>query len=308
MSQMNALPLIVDIKRHSLEDGPGIRSVVFFKGCPLQCVFCQNPETQDPGVELAFFPKKCIGCGSCADVCPEEAINLDLHGRIHREKCIRCGQCAEVCPGNALMLLGAYYPAKTLTEILLRDLPFYRHSNGGVTFSGGECTIYPDYLESVLKFLKSRAIHVVLETAGYFKYDTFKQKILPYIDLIYYDIKIAEPGAHNHYIGKPNQRILKNFRRLVREKRVEVHPRIPIVPGITATRENLLSILDFLWEAGADNVSLLPYNPMGIEMAVSLGRPKASVSNEFMKLDEQNEIYSIFGEIIEQKIRCSSMT
>lgn len=305
---MNALPLIVDIKRHSLEDGPGIRSVVFFKGCPLQCVFCQNPETQDPGVELAFFPKKCIGCGSCADVCPEEAINLDRHGRIHREKCIRCGQCADVCPGNALMLLGAYYPAKTLTEILLRDLPFYRHSNGGVTLSGGECTIYPDYLESVLKSLKSRAIHVVLETAGYFKYDTFKQKMLPYIDLIYYDIKIAEPGAHNHYIGKPNQRILKNFRRLVGEKRVEVHPRIPIVPGITATRENLLSILDFLWEAGADNVSLLPYNPMGIEMAVSLGRPKASVSNEFMKPDEQNEIYSIFGEIIEQKIRCSSMT
>jgi pyruvate formate lyase activating enzyme len=308
MSQMNALPLIVDIKRHSLEDGPGIRSVVFFKGCPLQCVFCQNPETQDPGVELAFFPKKCIGCGSCAEVCPEEAINLDLHGRIHREKCIRCGQCADVCPGNALMLLGAYYPAKTLTEILLRDLPFYRHSNGGVTLSGGECTIYPDYLESVLKSLKSRAIHVVLETAGYFKYDTFKQKILPYIDLIYYDIKIAEPGAHNHYIGRPNERILKNFRRLVGEKSVEVHPRIPIVPGITATRENLLSILDFLWEAGADNVSLLPYNPMGIEMAVSLGRPKASVSNEFMKPDEQNEIYSIFGEIIEQKIRCSSMT
>jgi pyruvate formate lyase activating enzyme len=308
MSQMNAIPLIVDIKRHSLEDGPGIRSVVFFKGCPLQCVFCQNPETQDPGVELAFFPKKCIGCGSCAEVCPEEAINLDLHGRIHREKCIRCGQCADVCPGNALMLLGAYYPAKTLTEILLRDLPFYRHSNGGVTLSGGECTIYPDYLESVLKSLKSRAIHVVLETAGYFKYDTFKQKILPYIDLIYYDIKIAEPGAHNHYIGRPNERILKNFRRLVGEKSVEVHPRIPIVPGITATRENLLSILDFLWEAGADNVSLLPYNPMGIEMAVSLGRPKASVSNEFMKPDEQNEIYSIFGEIIEQKIRCSSMT
>jgi pyruvate formate lyase activating enzyme len=302
MSQMNAIPLIVDIKRHSLEDGPGIRSVVFFKGCPLQCVFCQNPETQDPGVELAFFPKKCIGCGSCAEVCPEEAINLDLHGRIHREKCIRCGQCADVCPGNALMLLGAYYPAKTLTEILLRDLPFYRHSNGGVTLSGG------DYLESVLKSLKSRAIHVVLETAGYFKYDTFKQKILPYIDLIYYDIKIAEPGAHNHYIGRPNERILKNFRRLVGEKSVEVHPRIPIVPGITATRENLLSILDFLWEAGADNVSLLPYNPMGIEMAVSLGRPKASVSNEFMKPDEQNEIYSIFGEIIEQKIRCSSMT
>jgi pyruvate formate lyase activating enzyme len=199
------------------------------------------------------------------------------------------------------MLIGAYYPPKTLVEILLRDLPFYRHSGGGVTLSGGECTIYPDYLGSVLKSLKSRAIHVVLETAGYFKYDTFKQKILPYVDLIYYDIKIAESGAHNHYIGKPNQRILDNFFHLIEEKRVEVHPRIPLVPGITATRENLVSIIDFLVGAGADNVSLLPYNPLGIEMAASLGRPKTPVPNEFMKPDEQREIYSMFREIIEQK-------
>jgi pyruvate formate lyase activating enzyme len=308
MSQMNVLPLVVDIKRHSLEDGPGIRSVVFFKGCPLRCVFCQNPEAQEPGAELSFFPKKCIRCGSCADVCPEEAIDLDFHGRIHRAKCIRCGQCADVCPGNALMLIGAYYPAKTLAEILLRDLPFYRHSGGGVTFSGGECTIYPDYIESVLKSLKSRGLHIVLETAGYFKYDTFKQKILPYVDLIYYDIKIAESGVHNHYTGKPNQKILNNFRRLIEEKRVEVHPRIPLVPGITAARENLSAIIDFLVEAGADNVSLLPYNPMGLEMAVSLGRPKASVPNEFMQPDEQNEIYSFFRNMIERKIRSSSIT
>ena len=300
------LPLIVDIKRHSLEDGPGIRSVVFFKGCPLRCVFCQNPETQDPAAELAFFPDKCIRCGSCADVCPVEAIDLDFHGQIHREKCIRCGQCADVCPGNALMLLGTYFPANTLAEILLRDLPFYRHSGGGVTLSGGECTIYPDYVESVLRSLKSRAIHVVLETAGYFEYDTFKQKILPYVDLIYYDIKIAESWAHNHYIGKPNQRIFDNFCRLIDEKSVEVHPRIPLVPGITATRENLSSIIDFLWKAGADNVSLLPYNPMGIEMAVSLGRPKTPVPNKFMKPDEQNEIYSLFSEIIEQKTGSNS--
>jgi pyruvate formate lyase activating enzyme len=307
MSQMNALPLITDIKRHSLEDGPGIRSVVFFKGCPLRCVFCQNPETQNPGVELAFFPKKCIGCGSCAEACTEKAINLDLLERIHREKCNLCGRCVDVCPGNALTLIGAYYPSKTLTDILLRDLPFYRHSGGGVTFSGGECTIYPDYVESVLKSLKSRAVHVVLETAGYFNYDTFKQKILPYIDLIYYDIKIAEPVAHHHYTGKPNQRIMENFRRLVAEKRVEVQPRIPLVPGITATRENLLSILDFLWEAGADDASLLPYNPMGIQMAVSLGKPKAAVPYEFMKPEQQIEIYSFFREIIEQKAGCSFM-
>jgi pyruvate formate lyase activating enzyme len=177
-----------------------------------------------------------------------------------------------------------------------------------VTISGGECTIYPDYLESVLKSLKSRAIHVVLETSGYFKYDAFEQKILPYVDLIYYDIKFVESGAHNHYTGKPNQRILNNFRRLIEEKSVEVHPRIPLVPGVTATRQNLSSIIDFLVEEGADNVSLLPYNPLGIEMAVNLGRPKAPVPDEFMKPDEQKEIYSMFRKIIEQKSRSSSMT
>ncbi len=307
MSRMKTLPLVVDIKRHSLEDGPGIRSVVFFKGCLLTCIFCHNPEMQDPDVEIVFSPRKCIRCGNCADACPEGAIDLDFPGRIHREKCVRCGQCANVCPGNALKLLGTYYPAGDLTEILLRDLPFYRHSGGGVTLSGGECTLYLDYLEVLLKFLKAKEIHVVLETSGYFDYNTFKQKILPYIDLIYYDIKFAETGAHLKYTGKPNHRIRKNFRRLTGQKSIAVHPRIPLIPGITATRANLTSIVDFLWEAGADNVSLLPYNPMGIDTAVSLGRPKPSISSKFMKLDEQKELSAMFRAILAEKQRTRSM-
>jgi len=255
---MNNLPLIVDIKRHSLEDGPGIRSVVFFKGCPLRCIFCQNPETQDPGLEIAFSPKECIQCGRCAEVCPQGAIDLEFPGRIHRERCIRCGECARICPGKGLRLMGAYYPAETLTEILLRDLPFYRHSGGGVTLSGGEATCYPDYLEGVLKRLKARGIHVVLETSGYFDYESFGQRILPYIDFIYYDVKIADPEVHRKYTGKTNRRILDNLCRLLRERGIEVHPRVPLIPGITTTRESLSAIVDLLCEAGAEDVSLLP--------------------------------------------------
>ena len=303
MLAANDSPLIVDIKRSSLKDGPGIRSVVFFKGCPLRCIFCQNFETQEPGMEIAFSARECINCGRCADVCPQEAIDLELPGRIHREKCNRCGQCAGVCPGKGLRLIGSYYPVETLTEILRRDSPFYRHSGGGVTLSGGECTLYPDYLKLLLKNLKARGVHIVLETSGYFDYDTFKQKILPYIDFIYYDVKFANPETHRKYTGKTNHRILDNLRRLLQEREVEVHPRIPLIPGITVARENLSAIVDILCEAGADDVSLLPYNPMGIEMAVSLGRPRPSLPEGFMKHDEERKIYTMFRRILEKRGR-----
>ncbi len=299
--QQTSLPLIVDIKRHSLEDGPGIRSVVFFKGCSLRCIFCHNPEAQDPRVEIAFSERKCIGCGKCSDSCPEGAINVLSQKRIDRDKCVRCGNCTLVCPGNALRLVGCYYSAEALTEILLRDLSFYRHSGGGVTLSGGECTIYPDYLKSLLRRLKSNGIHVVLETSGYFAYDVFRQKVLPYIDLIYYDIKIANPTAHARYTGRSNKRIFENFRRLLREKKVDVLPRIPFIPGITSTRENLLAIVDFLCEAGARSVCLLPYNPLGIDKYVSLGRARPPLSQEFVKPDEERQTYSMLKTIIEEK-------
>jgi pyruvate formate lyase activating enzyme len=298
---MNNLPLIVDIKRHSLEDGPGIRSVVFFKGCPLRCVFCQNPETRDPGVEIAFSARECIHCGRCEDTCSQGAIDLEFPGRIHRERCICCGKCVSVCPGRGLRLIGAYYTVESLIELLLRDFPFYRHSGGGVTLSGGECTLYPEYLERLLKPLKARGVHLALETSGYFYYEPFGEKILPYTDLIYYDIKIADPELHREYIGKTNHRILDNLYRLFQEKGVEVHPRIPLIPGVTAIRENLSAIVDLLCGAGAENVSLLPYNPMGIEMAVNLGMPKPPLKEEFMKHDEEKDIHAMFGMIVEER-------
>ncbi len=294
-------PLIVDIKRSSLEDGPGIRSVVFFKGCPLRCIFCHNPEAQEPTVEIAFSAKDCIRCGNCEKACPEKAINLENPEHIDRDKCTRCGECVVVCPSSALRAIGAYYKVEALTEILLRDRAFYYNSGGGVTLSGGECTIYPDYLESLLKLLKANDIHVVLETAGYFEYDTFRQKVLPYLDLIYYDVKIADVEAHTQFIGRSNQRIFENLRRLLKEERVEVQPRIPLIPGITATHKNLSSIVNFLYEVGAEEVSLLPYNPMGFEMASNLGKQKPPLPESFMKPDEEKEVYDTFKKILEEK-------
>ena len=291
--QESRKPLIVDVKRHSLEDGPGIRSVVFFKGCPLRCVFCQNPETQDHRREIAFYDRECIHCGKCEDVCDHGAVDLREPGRINRDRCNRCGMCAENCPGGGLRLIGKYYPVESLAEILHRDLPFYNHSGGGVTLSGGECTIYPDYLEPLLESLKTKGIHIVLQTSGFFDYDEFSKKILPYIDLVYFDIKFADPRVHEKYTGKQNRRILDNFRRLLLEGK-SVNPRIPLIPNVTATKENLFSIAEVLCDAGVDNVLALPYNPMGFDMAVRLGRPKPSLPERFMEPGEEKQVYDMF--------------
>jgi pyruvate formate lyase activating enzyme len=295
------MPLIVDIKRNSFEDGPGIRSVVFFKGCPMRCIFCHNPETQEQGVEIAFSAKDCIRCGNCKKACPREAIDLENSEHIIRDRCDRCGECVKACPGNGLRAIGAYYIVEELTEILLRDISFYRHSGGGVTLSGGECTMYPDYLEALLQRLKANNIHTALETSGYFEYDVFSKKIFPYIDLIYYDIKIADVNSHAELIGRPNERIIDNLQRILKEKGVEVHPRIPLVPGITATHENLSSIVRLLYKMGADRVSLLPYNPMGMETYAKLGRQRPHLSKGFMKPDEEKEVYEMFKKIIEEQ-------
>jgi pyruvate formate lyase activating enzyme len=290
----SGFPLVVDIKRDSLEDGPGIRSVVFFKGCPLRCTFCHSPETQDPKVDIAFSARECLRCRRCVESCPQGAIDLSDAKRINRDRCTRCGRCVSVCPGEALRTIGQYYTVDSLVKILMRDQSFYRHSGGGVTLSGGECTLYPNYLESLLKNLKARQIHIVLETCGYFNFDVFSRRILPYIDLIYYDVKIADLGAHRKHTGKTNEKILDNLRRLLLEKPALIHPRIPLIPDITATEENFSAIINFLVEAGAESVSLLPYNPMGIEMALKLGRTRPHLPERFMSPDEEKEIYDTF--------------
>lgn len=300
------VPLIVDVKRNSLEDGPGIRSVVFFKGCPLRCAFCQNPEAQDPEAEIAFSARECIRCGECAMVCPQGAIDLEFSGRIRREKCLRCGKCAGICPGKGLRRIGSYYPVEVLTGILLQDLPYYRYSGGGITLSGGECTFYPDYVEALLKCLREKGTHIALETSGYFEYETFKEKILPYTDLVYFDLKFADPETHRFYTGKSNRIILDNLFRIVREKELEVCPRIPLIPGMTATEENLSATVDLLCEAGAKTVSLVPYNPMGIEMVVDLGRPRPALPGRFMEPDQERDLHALFAKIVRKKERTGS--
>jgi pyruvate formate lyase activating enzyme len=182
---------------------------------------------------------------------------------------------------------------EALTEILLQDVDYYRESEGGITLSGGEATMFPRYVEQLLQRLTAAEVHIVLETCGYFNYGTFRNRILPYLDLVYFDIKIADQAAHKKFVGRPNRLILNNFRHLSQEEGVEVHPRIPLVPGVTATQENISAIVEFLREVGAQQVSLLPYNPIGIDKHEGIGRQRPDLPNRFMTPKEEETAYAI---------------
>jgi pyruvate formate lyase activating enzyme len=287
-------PLIVDVRRASLEDGPGIRTVVFFKGCPLRCEFCHNPEAQQPGAELAFAAQRCLRCGACAAACPQKAIDLGSPSRVDRTRCDLCGECAQICPSGALRVIGRYWPVEGLVELVLRDEAFYRHSGGGVTFSGGECTMFPGYLHDVLRRLKARHVHVAIETSGAFDYDVFAEKLLPYLDMVLFDLKLTDRTASLRFLGQPSERIFENLRRLLRETAVEVRPRIPLVPGITDGEENLEAIAEILRQLGAGEVQLLSYNPLGLTMYPQLGRPVPSLPSSFVEPQREQETVDMF--------------
>ena len=283
------LPLIVDVKRGSTEDGPGIRTTVFFKGCPLACKWCQNPETLDPKAEIGFYPQDCIDCLDCAEACPEGAILRNGGIRLDRSKCKRCGTCTEVCPSRGLRRIGEYREIEVLLELLLRDRAFYATSEGGVTMGGGEPTLWPEYVGELLRRLKSQGIHTAMQTCGYFEYSTFREELLPWLDLIMYDLKILDSEDHRRHTGHDNEKILENIVRLSKED-TEVIPRIPLIPGFTTSRENLAGISEFLRENGFRRCSLLPYNPLGLSKWEPLGKARPVLPHGRIQQSEEERL------------------
>ena len=253
--------IIFDIQRYSVHDGPGIRTLAFFKGCPLRCKWCQNPESLDREREIAFFANKCIGCGECAKVCPKDAIVFEDSRRIDRTLCDRCGKCTDVCYAEALTVVGKEYDVQSLLDVVERDRPFYEQSGGGVTVSGGEPTLQIDFLLDFLRSAKASGLHTVIETCGAFAWSKFKA-LLPYLDVIYFDLKVIDENDHKRLTGVSNKQIRENARKLV-EIGHRVVFRVPLVPGMTATEKNVSDLIGFLTELEQGEVHLLPYHKMG---------------------------------------------
>lgn len=257
--------VIFNLQHYSIHDGPGIRTTVFLKGCPLKCLWCQNPESQDPGPLLFFTDEKCTGCGTCAEACPNGAIRLiDGKSKTDRDRCTGCGKCVSVCPNEARSIIGREMTAEEVFEDLKTDDIFYRNSGGGVTLSGGDPVFQPDFSIAILKLCRSAGIHTALETCGFLEWGRLKN-ILKQTDLVLYDIKHMDSTRHKAYTGVVNELILENAEKIHRDLKLPVFPRVPLVPGYNDSLENLKRTAEFIATRldGNNMVHILPYHPLG---------------------------------------------
>jgi len=267
-------PLILEIKGNSLDDGPGIRTAVFFKGCPLECVWCHNPESKHVEAELSVSLADCIGCGTCRKVCPQGAADPGRQGIVDRAGCTRCFLCTESCPPKALQRVGEPMPMEDIISRCAADKPFYDVSGGGVTLTGGEPTMFTEWAGELARKLTEKGIRVHLETCGMFNDDKAREVLLPYVSSIYLDIKIAGREEHKRYCGVYNDVIIENLKRLLSDSEAmgfSLLPRTPLIPDITDTDENLEAIARLYKEAGVSATELLPYNPTWYAKTEKLG-------------------------------------
>lgn len=263
--------VVFDTQRYSIHDGPGIRTIIFLKGCPLHCPWCANPESQHHSAELWYNKALCIGCGECISVCPGGNISRGEGGlSVDFSRCTACGTCAEVCCARALSIVGREVSVGEMLKVIERDRIFYEKSGGGVTLSGGEPLMQSSFAAALLAECKERGISTAIETCGYAAWEDV-EKVLPFTDLFLYDLKIFDAEEHRRILGMGNERILYNLKRITAEGG-EVIVRVPLIPNFTDSAENLRAILRYAEEAGVQCVNVLPYHRLGEVKYERLGR------------------------------------
>jgi len=265
---------ITNIERYTLHDGPGIRTTVFLKGCPLQCLWCSNPETQIKDAQLAYFRERCIGCQRCIDICPQQALIpqvLDQPIDVDFNLCDNCGACVSACHQNALVMIGKWVSAEEVFHIVKRDIVFYRHSKGGVTLSGGEPLCQAAFAGEILRLCQQKQIHTAIQSCAYGEKNEI-DKILPYLDLAIIDFKHIHPTAHQEFTGQTNDLILENIL-YIDQQNVPIIIQIPLIPGYNDSDEVLCSAFELA--RGLKHglgVSLLTYHTLGVSKYKSIGR------------------------------------
>jgi glycyl-radical enzyme activating protein family len=299
MNNISVKGLIFDIQGFAVHDGPGIRTTVFMKGCPLKCKWCANPESQKFVPEIFHTGSRCVNCGRCIEACPECAVSFQENGRnigINRAACDNCSghACVSGCYQGAMELAGRYMSVDELMAEVVRDDLFYRNSGGGVTLCGGEPLSQPEFTLQFLKKCKEEGIHTNLDTCGYAPWEAFS-KILEYTDMVYYDIKSMDPEVHKELTGVSNELILKNLGLVLKQTNIPVYIRIPVIPRYNDSKENMGATAQFIRQAGAKQVNILPYHRLGVSKYKRLGKEYPLNENVIAPSDAaMKEIKSIF--------------
>ena len=268
---MDKTGTVFNIERYAVHDGPGIRTLVFLKGCPLRCLWCCNPESQRPEAELLTFPENCIGCGECLLGCPNNAVSRGPDGIVtDAGKCALCGACAKNCYAKARTLCGDSMTVEAVMDQVRKDLPFYRRSGGGVTISGGEPFFQFEFAEALLERCRELGINTAAETCGHVPERRFKQAI-PLVDTYLFDLKHMDPEVHARLTGVGNELIHRNFDALL-EAGKHVVPRMPLIPTLNDSEESLYATCAFLKERSVTTLNLLPYHELGVNKYARTGR------------------------------------
>lgn len=291
--------MIFNIQKCSIHDGVGLRTLVFFKGCPLRCLWCANPESQIYTQEIMEIPRKCIHCGACQRVCPAGAIKLiDGEFVIDREICKSCFQCAEVCYAESKELIGKEMSIDEIFKEVYKDRFHYQQFGGGVTFSGGEPLTFPEFLTELARECKKYKISTAIETCGYGNYEEFKSA-LDYIDSMFIDLKHMDSEVHKKLTGVSNEKILNNIK-AISTHGIPITIRTPIVPGYNDSAENVKAIAEFIKDIpNIQEYELLPYHNLGSNKYASLGRPY-SLSDVEPPADEQiSELVRLSNQILQ---------